>query len=77
MAEYLAITRDGEVDTKEEVKVEETDQIEKKRILSIGYIDDQLKQIDDNLIRLQAKKVELEAVRVLVDVEASKVVLKI
>lgn len=38
---------------------------------------DEKKQIDDEITRLQGKKVEIEALRPLIDAEASKVVLKI
>jgi len=73
---YSAVTKDNEVSTKEEVKVKGEEDTTKSDFYTLDEIDLKIQNIDAQLTKWAEEKTKLTDIRVLVDAEASKVVLK-
>ena len=73
---YKALTKDNEVESKEEVIVQRTKPVNEVSTLTLDQVDEKIADIDAEIARLQAKKTIWQAVRVEVDKEAAKVSLK-
>ncbi len=73
--EYKAITGDNEVTNKDMVQVEETANIEQKTTLTLRFINNQIAVVQSRIASLESEVAEFEALKALVDAEASKVIL--
>ena len=77
MATYKPITVDGEVEDINLVQVEETKQVNEKRILTLPYLNTQIAELTQSIADKQVELATMETLRTKVQAEAEKVELKL
>lgn len=73
---YTPITKNGEVESVDEVQVEIQKPITEKQVVTLQYINTELNKINARITELEAERAKYNALKTAIETEAKKVELK-